>query len=310
MWPVGVVVLDVFGDQAFELLLVPDDGAVEELSADGADPSFGECVGYGCADRGLEDLEAFCSEDLVEGVDELASPIANEGTRIGEPVGVAEEELAGCLCGPGAGRVSGGTDVEDLARGYVDEEEDVVAAEQGGVDGEEVAGHRGLGVKELRPGDVRAFRGRVDAAGFEDLPRGRGGDAVAEACEFAVDASVAPGRVLGGEADDESSEFDRCWWSSWSSVGLGLVASHSAPVPSEEGVGGDEPAGSTRPGECGCDGAEQDAVVVGDLGSADLATQDGELMAEDDDLEVFGAAGAKGETGERSDESVDDARHR
>ena len=40
----GVVVLDVVGGQAFELLLVPDDGAVEEFSADGADPAFGEGV--------------------------------------------------------------------------------------------------------------------------------------------------------------------------------------------------------------------------------------------------------------------------
>ena len=37
---------------------------------------------------------------------------------------------------------------------------------------------------------------------------------VAEADEFAVDASVAPGWVLGGEAEDESSELDRGWWSS------------------------------------------------------------------------------------------------
>ena len=38
MWPVGVVVVDVVDDELFGLLLVPDDGAVEEFSADGADP--------------------------------------------------------------------------------------------------------------------------------------------------------------------------------------------------------------------------------------------------------------------------------
>ena len=96
---------------------------------------------------------------------------------------------------------------------------------------------------------------------------------VAEACEFAVDAAVAPGWVLRRETGDESSEFDRGWWSSWSSVGLGPVAGDSAPMPSEQGVGGDEPAGSARPGECGCDRAEQGAVVVVECWPVDLAAQ-------------------------------------
>ena len=39
--PVSVVVLDVSDDEPFELVLVPDDGAVEELSAGGADPACG-----------------------------------------------------------------------------------------------------------------------------------------------------------------------------------------------------------------------------------------------------------------------------
>ncbi len=102
---------------------------------------------------------------------------------------------------------------------------------------------------------------------------------MAEACEFALDAAVAPGWVLGGEAEDEFAEFDRGWWSSWSSGGLGPVAGDSATVPSEQGVGGDDPAGSARPGECGCDGAEQCAVVVAELGPVDLAAEDGELVA-------------------------------
>ena len=78
MGSVGVVVLDVVDDQAFELLLVPDDGAVEELSSDRSDPAFGERVGDWGADGCLEDLEAFGSEDLVEGVDELAASVSHE----------------------------------------------------------------------------------------------------------------------------------------------------------------------------------------------------------------------------------------
>ncbi len=54
---VGVVVVDVVSDEAFELAGVPDDGAVAELSAHGADPGFRERVGGRGANGGLEDLE-------------------------------------------------------------------------------------------------------------------------------------------------------------------------------------------------------------------------------------------------------------
>lgn len=71
------MVANVVDDESFELVLVPDDGAgqpfglLEEFSAQGSDPVFSEGVGYRCADGGLEDLEAFGSEDFVEAVDEL-----------------------------------------------------------------------------------------------------------------------------------------------------------------------------------------------------------------------------------------------
>ena len=52
----------------------------------------------------------------------------------------------------------------------------------------------------------------------------------------------------------------------------------SATVPSEEGVGGYEPAGSAGTGECGCDRAEQGPVIVVECGSVDLAAEDAELV--------------------------------
>jgi hypothetical protein len=78
VWPVLVVVVDVVADEALQLVLVPDNGAVEEFTADGSDPAFGERVGHWCSDGGLEDFEAFGSEDLVEVVVELVPSIANQ----------------------------------------------------------------------------------------------------------------------------------------------------------------------------------------------------------------------------------------
>ena len=42
-----VVVVDIVDDEPVELVTVPDDGLVKKLSAQGADPTFGERVGHG-----------------------------------------------------------------------------------------------------------------------------------------------------------------------------------------------------------------------------------------------------------------------
>ena len=172
---------------------------------------------------------------------------------------------------------------------------------------EQVAG--GLGVQKLRPGDFGSLRSGFDAVGLEDLPHGGRGKLVAEVCEFAVDTSVAPGRVLAGKAEDESSDLDFRWWSTWSSVGLCPVASNASSVPTQECVWGDEPAVSSWPRERGSDDAEQDPVVIVNRGTVVLSAENSELVTEHDDLEVFGAAGAHSEPGERGEESIKNTRH-
>jgi len=151
-----VVMADVVADEAVELGLVLDDGSVKQLSSDRSDPTLGERVGYRRSDRGLEDFEAFCAEHLVKRVDELAAAVTNECPCVFEAFGVADEKVPGGLGGPGAGRVGGDTGEDDLAAADFDEEQYVVAAQECGVDGEEVAGDGGLGVQELGPGDVGA----------------------------------------------------------------------------------------------------------------------------------------------------------
>ena len=121
MWPVGVVVLDVVDHETFELMLVPDDGAVEQLATQGADPPFRERVRHRRPYRCLEDLEAFGCEDLVEGVDELAPAITNECSRIGESVVVTKKQVPCRLGGPCAGRVGGDPGEEHFAGGDVDD---------------------------------------------------------------------------------------------------------------------------------------------------------------------------------------------
>lgn len=95
--PVLVVVVDVVGHEPFELVLVPDEGAVEKFAADGPDPALGVGVSDRGADGCLEDLESFGAEDLIERVDELAAAVTYKGARTRELVGVSQEQVAGCL---------------------------------------------------------------------------------------------------------------------------------------------------------------------------------------------------------------------
>ena len=76
---------------------------------------------------------------------------------------------------------------------------------------------------------------------FEDSPRGGGPDLIAEVGEFALDAAVAPGRIVGGHRDDEPADLGGGGWPPCWAVGLGPVSGDPASVPSKQGVGGDDP---------------------------------------------------------------------
>jgi hypothetical protein len=81
---------------------------------------------------------------------------------------------------------------------------------------------------------------RVDAGAVQDGPDGGGADLVAEAGEFAVDASISPGGVLGGHADDQGAQAGRDGWPTGSGrCGCPAVGDKLA-VPAQDGGGGDE----------------------------------------------------------------------
>ena len=149
MRSVSVVVLDVLVEELFELSVVPDERPVEELAPYCADPSFGVCVCDRRVRRCANDRRAITAEDLIERADELAGAVADQepdrrfGTR---------HEIPGGLCGPGTGRVAGHAGEVHAASVEFDEEQYVVAAEQHGVDGKEVARDDscGLGAQECR----------------------------------------------------------------------------------------------------------------------------------------------------------------
>jgi hypothetical protein len=94
VWSVFVVVVNVVDNDPLELLAVPDEGAVEELAAQSADPSLGERIGDRGPDWCLEDVDALGAEDLVERGGELAASVAHQCLAAGECLAVAKGTAA------------------------------------------------------------------------------------------------------------------------------------------------------------------------------------------------------------------------
>jgi hypothetical protein len=94
----------------------------------------------------------------------------------------------------------------------LDHDEQVVPAEEDGVDVGEVDREDRVGLcrQELSPGTVA--RSGPTVAGLDRCQRcsrsfsGRGGDPVAEPDELALDASIAPGRILAGHPQHQRPE--------------------------------------------------------------------------------------------------------
>ena len=166
--------------------------------------------------------------------------------------GVVEvhEQVAGQLGQPGAGGVRG--DAEDVhpAGGVLDDEERVQPVQGDGVEVEQVAGEDRvrLGLQELGPRWSGPPGRGVDAGVVQDGPDGGGADLVAEAGEFAVDASISPGGVLGGQADDQGAQAGGDGWSAGSGRLGGPAAGDELAVPAQDGGRGDEQAEASADG--------------------------------------------------------------
>jgi hypothetical protein len=138
-------------------------------------------------------------------------------------------EVTGLLGQPGARRVRGDTEDVHAAGGVLDNEEGVQPAQDDGVQMKQIAGHdpMRLCAQELGPRGSGSSRRWVDAGVVEDVPDRGGAELVAEAGEFAVDPSVSPGGVVGGQTNCECADADGDGWST-EPGGLG------GPAPSDE----------------------------------------------------------------------------
>src|SRR5262245_44054865 len=98
--------------------------------------------------------------------------------------------------------MGGAIGVEDAPAVDLHKDQHVERLKQHGLDSEEIAGKDGPGVgaQELSPGRTVASRSRRYAMTPEQASDSSRRDLVSELEQFALDAAIAPARVLAGQA--------------------------------------------------------------------------------------------------------------
>jgi hypothetical protein len=130
---------------------VEDQQPIQAFGANGSDEALGDGVCLRRPHGRLDDPGPGAGEHLVEGAAVLAVAIADQQARA--LVVELEAEVACLLGDPRAGRAGGAAGQPDAPAGVCDEEQDVVAAQEHALDGEEVARDDAgrLGAQELTP---------------------------------------------------------------------------------------------------------------------------------------------------------------
>jgi len=220
----------------------------------------------------FQDLDLLAAEDLIGRRRELAAAVTYQRLGAVERVTVAEEQVAGCLGGPFAGRMGRGPGVEHAPRRDVYEEQQVVAAQHHGVDTGEVTGHRRLRPKEVRPGHRRGLPSRGDVAVAENLAHRRCTDAVTKPDELAVDPPVTSRRIVSGHLDHQSTDHRCGGWPPRASRRVGPVTGHPWAVPPQQGLRGDDPPVAKPARQRLGDRTQQSPVIVSDSRSRVLTS--------------------------------------
>lgn len=121
----------------------------------------------------------------------------------------------------------------------LDEKQNEKAAQKDGVDGQEIAGKDafGLSAKELLLRRSRPSGHGVDALLLEDRAHRARCDRDTEQLELALDAPIAPGVVLLGEAHDEAGDLHPRGWPP-DAPRVAPPARNQPAVPAQDRLGG------------------------------------------------------------------------
>src|ERR1039458_9772897 len=139
-------------------------------------------------------------------------------------------------------------------------------------------------MEELRPGWAAPHRRRIEGVLPQDGPDARRGKDDAHRGQLALDAAIAPGRVLPGQSENHRH---RSGWDTRPprTVGLSPLAADQVPVPAEQGLGLHEESTSTSSVHESTQSGDQRSIRWTEYWASDLATKNGDLVTEHDDLD-------------------------
>ena len=180
-----VVVRDVLGENLLKVTAVEDQEPVEALAglSQRTFPRTRSLSGIaGCSDN----LRAARAEHLVKADGELGVPVTDKVLESPRALGDQGAQVAGLLGHPLPDGLAVTLERWNPPGVDFDEEENVEALEQHGVDGKEVAGEESgrLASYELRPSQAGPARGTLDVVPAKDIPYGRGRDLDAHPGQF------------------------------------------------------------------------------------------------------------------------------
>jgi hypothetical protein len=129
--------------------------------------------------------------------------------------------------------------------------------------------------------------GRLEAVGAQNPGDGAGRDPAAKPQQLPADALVAPPWVLGGQPHDHGLDLVGNRWSAAWPGWIGPMSAHHAAVPSKQRLGRDHEDRPSGPGQETTERRQQRTVVGLELRPWVLAAQNCQLVAEDQDLNLF-----------------------
>ena len=134
-------------------------------------------------------------------------------------------------------------------------------------------------------------RRRWDAVALQDPPDRRGADAVAELEQLALDPHVSPARVLPRHPHHQGGEDVVDRWPS-GPVRVGPSSADEAAMPAQDRVRGDQAMATQCSGQPPDEGGEHGPVRPVHARSWVGAAQDGDLVAQHEELDVLGGGRA------------------
>jgi hypothetical protein len=273
--------LDIDAQHLLQMAASHDQQPVQALSADRAHPALREGIGVGRLGRCQYHLRALSAEEVVKGAAELGIPIPQDILNMSPLLAEYQQQVACLLSNPGAVRVGSDPGQVDAPGGQSDKEQHIEPSQPDGVDGEEVAGEdpSGLLAKKRLPRRRCPPWRRVQAMPAQRFADRGCRDPDPKPEQLALDALVAPTRILPCQADDQLLHALVEWRTPTSTTGICPRVSDQAAMPAQQRLGSDDEARPACPWQRPAEDGRHGTVDRLELGSRNLAPQHGELVA-------------------------------